>query len=75
MHDIGMNNSPEPAAYIPWRTSTYSAYNGNCVQVADLDVNRIGVRDSKNPDGPVLTFAANDWQTFVDGLKSSPVGT
>lgn len=38
-----------------WRKSSYSGQQGECVEVADL-TSQIGVRDSKNPAGPVLTF-------------------
>lgn len=38
-----------------WRTSSHSGQNGQCVEVrGDLSA----VRDSKNPDGPVLRTAA-----------------
>ena len=40
---------------LTWRTSSYSAQNGQCVEVrGDLSA----VRDSKNPDGPVLDTTA-----------------
>jgi hypothetical protein len=38
------------------------------VEVAVADT-RIGVRDSKNPTGPVLQFTPMDWESFVDGTK------
>ena len=52
----------------PWRTSSYSGDQGNCVKVADqdLDVNpEVGVTDSKNPRGGVLLFAPQSWASFV----------
>lgn len=37
-----------------WRRSSYSTSNGgNCVELAGLPVG-VAVRDSKDPDGPVL---------------------
>lgn len=47
-----------------WRTSRHSASNGGCVEVADAGL-VIAVRDSKNPSGPRLLFAADGWSTFV----------
>lgn len=52
---------PGPA----WRKSSYSTANGDCIQVAG----RVLVRDSKDPDGPVLHFTAAEWQAFADDLK------
>jgi hypothetical protein len=52
-----------------WRTSRRSGGQGNCVEVADTPA-AVGVRDSKDPSGPVLVFARSQWQAFVDGVKS-----
>ncbi len=50
-----------------WRKSTKSQDNGGCVEVADLG-NSIAIRDSKQPDGPVLVFTAHVWDCFLDGV-------
>ncbi|MCX5067259.1 DUF397 domain-containing protein [Micromonospora lupini] len=47
-----------------WRTSTRSG-NGECVEVADNLPGVVGVRDSKDPSGPVLVFAPVAWRAFV----------
>jgi hypothetical protein len=48
-----------------WRKSSYSGHpNTSCVEVA-LAGNAVGVRDSKNTDGPQLAFPATAWHTFV----------
>ncbi|MER6500517.1 DUF397 domain-containing protein [Streptomyces sp. NPDC001455] len=53
-----------------WRKSTYSGNTGGeCVEVADGLPCAVPVRDSKNPDGPVLTIGATAWQRFVDALR------
>ncbi|MFB4307033.1 DUF397 domain-containing protein [Actinomadura sp. GTD37] len=38
-----------------WRKSSRSSDQQACVEVADLQ-STVGVRDSKDPAGPVLTF-------------------
>ncbi|WP_306322202.1 MULTISPECIES: DUF397 domain-containing protein [unclassified Streptomyces] len=59
----------------PWRKSSYSnSDGGECVEVRDgLDA-VVPVRDSKDPGGPVLTFAATEWSSFVSALKGGRLG-
>jgi len=52
-----------------WRTSTYSSANGECVEVATIG-RTIAVRDSKQPDGPMLLVTPHDWTAFVRGIKA-----
>lgn len=54
-----------------WRTSSYSGGNGGeCVQVAAAPgARRVLVRDSKDPDGPVLAVTSADWHRFTDHVK------
>jgi hypothetical protein len=54
-----------------WRKSSYSGNNGgNCVEVATAGP-VIAVRDSRNPDGPALAFAAGSWLAFTHSVKGS----
>jgi hypothetical protein len=52
-----------------WIKSSLSNANGNCVQVAALSDELIGVRDSKDVLGPVLLFTPAEWSAFVGGLR------
>ncbi|GAB2881704.1 DUF397 domain-containing protein [Streptomyces mayteni] len=57
------HKAPESA----WFKSSYSSENGtNCVEVADLScAGRVGIRDSKNPEGPALLVPAGAFAAFV----------
>lgn len=57
-----------------WRKSSYSysysgSNGGNCVEVGTADA-AVAVRDSKDPDGPRLAFAAATWKAFAEQLKA-----
>ncbi|MEV7989050.1 DUF397 domain-containing protein [Micromonospora sp. NPDC085948] len=55
-----------------WRKSTRSGGNGGeCVEVADNLPGIVAVRDSKDPDGPALTFTLNAWASFVSATRTS----
>jgi hypothetical protein len=49
-------------AHATFAKSTFSE-GGNCVEVATAEV--VGVRNSKDPDGPVLCFARREWDAFA----------
>jgi hypothetical protein len=51
-----------------WRKATRSG-QGECVEVTDNLVGVVGVRDSKDPSGPVLTFDPPSWRTFLAHAK------
>jgi hypothetical protein len=58
-----------------WVKSTYSGGNGgNCVEVAPGFPGLTPVRDSKDPEGPALTFGADAWQAFVSAVRQGEFG-
>lgn len=64
-----------------WRRSSRSNGSGgnNCVEVAFLEdeptgARGVGVRDSKDPAGPLLVFTPDEWAAFVAGVKEGEFG-
>ena len=58
---------------VPWRKSTRSqGAGGNCVELGPVPdgTERVAVRDSKDPHGPVFTFAAPQWTAFLGAVKA-----
>ena len=64
-------SSQRPAGdtYGPWTKSSRSGFSGDCIEVAGLTGDTIHVRDSKNPNGPVLRFVASGWNAFIGGVN------
>lgn len=50
--------------------SSLSFANGNCVEVAILAGGEIGVRNSRDPDGPILLFTSDEWRAFLAGVRN-----
>lgn len=57
-----------------WHKSSYSKSNSNCVEVAARP-GAVAVRDSKDPDSPVVTFTPRQWGEFMRGVKKGWPGT
>ncbi len=53
-----------------WRRSSYSGGNGACVEVAAAPA-RVLLRDSKDPDGPILAVGTPQWGEFMHQLSVS----
>ena len=53
---------------VVWTKSSRSGNNGNCVEVAFLGGGHVALRDSKDPQGPVLRFTPGEWSAFVEGV-------
>ncbi|MFE9429241.1 DUF397 domain-containing protein [Kitasatospora sp. NPDC006697] len=57
-------NKPE------WFKSSFSSNGGECIEVAANLPGVVPVRDSKDPEGPSLTFSAEGFDAFIAGVKS-----
>lgn len=56
---------------LSWRKSSYSdSHGGNCVEVAAC-LGAVHVRDSKDMRGPQLAFGAQQWATFLAGVRGT----
>ena len=57
---------------VSWRRSSYSGNGGgNCVEVAPSLPDVVAVRDSKDPDGPVLVVSRDEWARFTARLRAT----
>jgi hypothetical protein len=54
--------------HVKWVKSSLSFANGNCVEIATLPDGMIGIRNSKDPEGPVLRFTPGEWDAFLGGM-------
>ncbi len=53
---------------LTWHTAL-SCDGGTCVQVA-ADQNTILIRNSQQPDGPLIEYTSEEWLEFVSGIKN-----
>lgn len=56
-----------------WRKSSYSGGNNDCVEVAFTGDEAL-VRDSKNPDGGMLTLSARQWRQLLAAIARGELG-
>jgi hypothetical protein len=62
--------APDLSADVTWKKSSWSAHNGNCVEVAALPASSFGVRDSKVTNSPILIFDQGAWLRFLTNVKT-----
>ncbi len=52
-----------------WRKSRHSGAVGNCVELAPLVGDEIGVRNSRNSHGSALIYSAADMKDFLARVR------
>ena len=62
-------NEERPGSGSHWVKSSLSFSNGNCVEVANLSEGGVAVRNSRDPEGPVLRFTPGEWHAFLGGAQ------
>ncbi|MFI9204719.1 DUF397 domain-containing protein [Streptomyces sp. NPDC053048] len=70
--DDGGDNCLEALA--AWHKSSYSDVGDdqggdNCLEINDLSLTHIRIRDSKHPQGPILTLPSSSWATLLTALR------
>jgi hypothetical protein len=68
-HRLEAGPSGDQLARAPWRKSSYSNSANGCVEAADV-TGLVGVRDSKDPHGPVQLYAPRQWASFIAAVRS-----
>ncbi|MEU4236502.1 DUF397 domain-containing protein [Actinoplanes sp. NPDC026619] len=58
-----------------WRTADGNGGDGSRVEVALLPDGGWAVRDSREPEGPILFFTPSEVQAFVAGVKDGEFDT
>ncbi|MGH4008520.1 MAG: DUF397 domain-containing protein [Pseudonocardiaceae bacterium] len=68
-----MRSSDVPRA--SWRKSSRSNHGSesDCLEVAELP-NRVVMRNSKDPAGPVLAFTRAEWQAVLGDIRTGEFG-
>ena len=54
---------------VAWCTSSYSGSNGGTWVEIGTTGPAVAVRNSKDPSGPLLAFAADTWTEFTERVK------
>lgn len=64
---MSLSNKPSAPSQLAWRVAR-DCDGGNCVRVAP-SAGMIVIGDTKNPDGPVLSYTGAEWSAFVEGIR------
>ena len=56
-------------ASLVWIKAQVSTSYGQCVQVASAP-GGVAMRDSKDPDGPILLYTRTEFKAFLDGARN-----
>lgn len=68
MSNEALPNRHALALSLHWRKATFSGVD-NCVEVADLGDQGIGIRDSKNPVEGSLVLSSAVFSRWIDDIK------
>ena len=64
-----MLESFDQQTQLQWRKARKSNPNGACVQLAPTSDGNVAMRNSRDPQGPVLYFTKRELDAFLDGAR------
>jgi hypothetical protein len=73
-NDGKMALSVAERAGLDWLKAHSSTANGQCVELASVAAG-VAVRDSKDPDGPILVYTHSEFRAFLDGARNGEFDT
>jgi hypothetical protein len=56
-------------AGLAWLKAQASSHNGACVEIAEA-AGKVAMRDSKDPDGPILVYSPAEFKAFLSGARN-----
>jgi hypothetical protein len=56
-------------AGLNWVKAEYSGANGQCIEIASA-AGKIAIRDSKDPEGPILVYTSGEFKAFLQGAQN-----
>jgi hypothetical protein len=54
---------------LSWLKALCSSVNGQCVELAAA-VDKVAIRDSKDPNGPILVYTSAEFSAFLEGARN-----
>jgi len=54
---------------LSWIKANFSNHNGACVELAATP-DKVAIRDSKDPGGPILVYTPIEFRAFLDGARN-----
>lgn len=54
---------------LAWLKAQCSTGTGQCVEIAST-AGKIAIRDSKDPDGPILVYTSSEFSAFLEGARN-----
>lgn len=63
-----MTEHPTKGTFDTSRAEWIKSSEGGNIEVAFVD-DLIGMRDARNPDGPILVYTPAEWDAFIAGVK------